>query len=577
MPAFDGYGEPTWTVDPFTGVGGSSGPPDSIQYVATWSGGVPAAQHLIEHPFAGAYFVVVPDTLPGDYTSRAGIEQFTQSLSLGKRDYEPGRRLRSKSYFTPANANLSQDPKGTWISDTLQSVGLVPRALNETVDSSGSLTTQDFFIPFPPPGHTIPFTYSDLVITGPGWRKVKFLARWSSGLPGGGGASWGVVITRSDTGGTYSSSFTEADVQAGVNWDLGSILPASLGTVITLTAHFTPPSPYYPGMSVAWQLVGHPRCDIPLPYHVPGPTGIIAPGGYLASSLADATDLAPLVRLAAGVTTTTAGYDGYTAFLPSADGWYEVDVSGFPTGPISTNEFAMNTTTDSGRVAERALANQPLYVGLGSGNTGTLQSFSPSFSAIASGGTSLAAQAQGGWWQYGTISLPAPGTYRITITLDDLPCIVQGLVFEWSTTDTEVVTVDGRAVWESWYALANNAAAASAVWESRTSTPPGSPTDKHVYIVGTGATGVWDGHDDDLAYWNGVLGVWQYLTPESDMWIGTHADGYFFDGAWHAFSAPVITRNITVDAATTVYCVFSPYSVEYASGTPNFTTAWTAI
>lgn len=48
---------------------------------------------------------------------------------------------------------------------------------------------------------------------------------------------------------------------------------------------------------------------------------------------------------------------------------------------------------------------------------------------------------------------------------------------------------------------------------SRTETaPPGSPAEGDAYIVDATATGVWAGHEDDIAYYFG--GVWNFLPPE---------------------------------------------------------------
>jgi len=43
-------------------------------------------------------------------------------------------------------------------------------------------------------------------------------------------------------------------------------------------------------------------------------------------------------------------------------------------------------------------------------------------------------------------------------------------------------------------------------------TPPGSPTEGSLYIVGTSPTGAWSGHANDVAYWNSLS--WDFYTPE---------------------------------------------------------------
>lgn len=45
--------------------------------------------------------------------------------------------------------------------------------------------------------------------------------------------------------------------------------------------------------------------------------------------------------------------------------------------------------------------------------------------------------------------------------------------------------------------------------------PPASPVDGDAYIVGPSATGLWSGHDDDIAFWFDESGVWKFRTPKS--------------------------------------------------------------
>lgn len=51
-----------------------------------------------------------------------------------------------------------------------------------------------------------------------------------------------------------------------------------------------------------------------------------------------------------------------------------------------------------------------------------------------------------------------------------------------------------------------------AVTNQTTTTPPGSPTDGDRYIVGSSATGVWAGEDENVACYVGT--DWHYLTPQ---------------------------------------------------------------
>ena len=42
-------------------------------------------------------------------------------------------------------------------------------------------------------------------------------------------------------------------------------------------------------------------------------------------------------------------------------------------------------------------------------------------------------------------------------------------------------------------------------------TPPGAPAEGEVYALGAGTSGVWAGHDSELAAW--LDGVWLFLAP----------------------------------------------------------------
>jgi len=61
--------------------------------------------------------------------------------------------------------------------------------------------------------------------------------------------------------------------------------------------------------------------------------------------------------------------------------------------------------------------------------------------------------------------------------------------------------------------------------------PPGSPSVGDRYIVATGATGAWSGHDDDIAEWTGS--AWSFATPNEGwtVWVEDEDLIYVYDGA----------------------------------------------
>ena len=58
--------------------------------------------------------------------------------------------------------------------------------------------------------------------------------------------------------------------------------------------------------------------------------------------------------------------------------------------------------------------------------------------------------------------------------------------------------------------------------------PPGSPSDGDTYIVGAtdSTSGDWNGHDDDVAYYNCT--AWMYLTPDEGWRFYVQDEGVFY-------------------------------------------------
>ena len=74
--------------------------------------------------------------------------------------------------------------------------------------------------------------------------------------------------------------------------------------------------------------------------------------------------------------------------------------------------------------------------------------------------------------------------------------------------------------------------------EGVSSAPPDAPGDGALYIVATGATGEWSGHDGELAGWQ--AGAWLYQKP----FIGCRAYDVstgavtVYDGQWRSAQTP---------------------------------------
>ncbi|MFW0776980.1 MAG: DUF2793 domain-containing protein [Rickettsiales bacterium] len=65
-----------------------------------------------------------------------------------------------------------------------------------------------------------------------------------------------------------------------------------------------------------------------------------------------------------------------------------------------------------------------------------------------------------------------------------------------------------------------------------TDTPPGSPAESDLYIVGSSPTGEWGGHANEIAYYEQN---WKFIVPNEGMslWVSDESTIYLYDGsAW---------------------------------------------
>ena len=75
-------------------------------------------------------------------------------------------------------------------------------------------------------------------------------------------------------------------------------------------------------------------------------------------------------------------------------------------------------------------------------------------------------------------------------------------------------------------------------------TPPLSPTDGDVYIIGNSATGDWAGFDNEIAYFENV---WKFISPNEgiSLWVNDEDKIYSWDGTGWVNSGGRIIDNIT--------------------------------
>ncbi|MCR2834268.1 DUF2793 domain-containing protein [Parerythrobacter lacustris] len=79
--------------------------------------------------------------------------------------------------------------------------------------------------------------------------------------------------------------------------------------------------------------------------------------------------------------------------------------------------------------------------------------------------------------------------------------------------------------------------------------PPISATDGDAWLVGSGASGEWSGHDDEIA--GRQAGLWVFLQPVAGMRVYDRTSGQFllFDDGWHRPSPPATaTGGTTIDS-----------------------------
>jgi hypothetical protein len=264
------------------------------------------------------------------------------------------------------------------------------------------------------------------------------------------------------------------------------------------------------------------------------------------------------------------------AFLPSADGWKQFTVSSVA---AATKESPFITPGDIRKI-ERGHANQPLYTTATPGSTVVLNSYTPSFTNISSGGTTLATM-DGDWWGFGSVALPAAGTYRIRIRPANQHQSVRGFTVEYSTTDATCFDFDGSYIWESMHEQLGHSGGNAYVGTQST---PAADGTAGVFIVGTGATGKWAMHDGDFTRWNTLTKDWEFRSPRNgSVLIGTGArsttDFVWHDGVqWKSSSDAPVSIVVSVSAATTVYLSIGAYTAEWdSSPDPKVIIDWAAI
>lgn len=71
-----------------------------------------------------------------------------------------------------------------------------------------------------------------------------------------------------------------------------------------------------------------------------------------------------------------------------------------------------------------------------------------------------------------------------------------------------------------------------------TNTPPGSPSDGDVYIIGAAPTGAWAGNAGKVARWSANDGAWEFYTPKNGWMVQSNSAREVYrytGGGWEIF------------------------------------------
>ena len=136
--------------------------------------------------------------------------------------------------------------------------------------------------------------------------------------------------------------------------------------------------------------------------------------------------------------------------------------------------------------------------------------------------------------------MPEPITYASTTTQFGLPLLFSGQSQKEFYVNQSFVTID---------ALLSQSVTASQ------DAPPANPEEGESYRITSPASGVWIGHEDQLAIF--VSGTWQYIEPANGLVLYDRSIGQrlYFNGSWtSAASTPSPTGGsvIEVEARATI-------------------------
>lgn len=425
-----------------------------------WVGGAPAQANM-ERSAPAMLGYVAPASLPGGYTARADADDhrggywgrvhrgFVSRFPYRARALHPANwrfNLNPNAVSVQARINIFPEDSRRFGTPDIYNGGAIPGGYGvpcvwignelKEIDNLGNSTGprrldggSAIFLQSYPYGSSGVQTYvypPTPIVYGPGFRnlRVYFLTDTYQFM-----LSVTDVIVDVFVDGVLVHTVNIGAGSAGDYSDIGPIIPGTVNNRAEIKLQFTvkvnipgPDSSQF-NIQIAWMF--SPRIDIPLPFTVTGPAeDSCVPGGYLpATAIAPRFVGEPARHAAAGVYSSAfaaVGASGSNAsyagtFIPPTTGIWKTQINGsdFPAGFLGEFEFRQLPRVGAiCRAGKRAWFH---YIrDAATAWTVTLVSIPQVLPAIPGAGINTAANLTAGAYFFGTITVPAAGTYRIS-------------------------------------------------------------------------------------------------------------------------------------------------------------------
>jgi hypothetical protein len=547
-------------------------PQQALYVSSSWTGGVPTYEALSQDQVT-AYWAV-PGVLPGSFTARNNSDMNRCSSSLSRALCDVTRSRGNGPYQSYATAGMFQSSVNAggaplqgpnyWIAGSLQEVGVLPLVVNADAflgAMSETYLALTGYTPMPHPVTTLGYRYFQVRGV---YTQITRAPLSSDSL---------VLTVTQDGTPIWTTTLTGAAIAAGLAATAIAVTMPAIGSGTTFSASMSftgatgSPTPYW-----TFELLGDGsgRCDIPFPFSaasLEGDTIVVAPGGYLAASLAAPENFQPLAFVGYGITTYTPTSPVYPVWAPAANGWWTVVQDSAALAGTSTDEFNWQDP----RTLWRCLAGQALYSVPNTLDAMTLTAFTPSFTALSGTPATIdMTPSASAFWGFGSVAGTSGTAITISVAFDDVDSALAGLRIQCSSTDATGVVFDQEFILETYWELlrALNGGSGDAAWLGVLNTPPSSPTNGYVVVVGAAPTGAFVGYTNDIAIWDAYSLTWTFWKPRAGSVcdsIPSSGTGVIFDGShWLSYGQFGNFQYIyRPTASTTIAVVFEAFCTDY--------------